>query len=383
MMLLSKPHLPSQSTHHQVTPEPKVILSLRIESCEHMYASACLSFSQMLHSSLRLGAADFEFLQEIEKLMVSQLVALTFVTPTPELHLPYIANMTHLTSLTLKGRVYDEEGDVECLGSSLTLLQSLAALQTLDLFGFKQPVLSFQHLQSLRKLSLEVCENDVCDLTSGTQITSLALTWYRSLPLRILLPAGSSVQLQRLSISIDFTSDGAYQELQNLQDASQLTYLEFDYADPANFVEGGWPASMPYLETIWLATEHALPQQLVDYTHLRNLDITCYSDRHGRSLPTCFSQLTQLDILRVAARVARGLSEFPVCLLQLTQLSSLDLSGSDYFGVDLPHEIVCFSEIAALTNLGMCGVRLSSTAHQQLTSLKTLLCPGVLHWKSC
>ena len=168
-----------------------------------------------------------------------------------------------------------------------------------------------------------------------------------------------------------------------MQDASQLTYLGFDTAYPANFDEGGWPAFMPHLETIRLATEHALPQQLVDYSHLRNLDIRCYSDHHGWSLPTWFSCLTQLDSLRVAAPVAHGLSEFPVCLLQLRQLSSLDLSRSDFFGVDLPHEIIRFSEFTALTNLGMCGVQSSSRAHQQLTSLKTLLHPGVLHWESC
>ena len=333
---------------------------------------------------MRLAAAGFEILQQFEGLFVNKLVALTFDTQAPELHLQHVAKMIHLTSLKLRGSNHDEEGSVKCSGSSLTLLQSLAALHTLDLFSFKEPVVSFQQLHALRKLSLGICETNVCDLTDGTQITSLTLNWWWSLPQRILLPSGSSVQLQHLSISADawLTSDDLYLELQNLQDASQLTYLEFHCAYPANFVAGGWPTVTPHLEVVKLATEHALPQQLVDYSHLRLLDIACYSDHHARSLPTWVSQLTQLDSLRVVAQVAQGWSEFPVCLLHLRQLSSLDLSRSDFFGVNLPDEILHFSEFTALTNLGMCEVGSSSRAHQQLTSLKTLLGPGILHWKN-
>lgn len=132
-----------------------------------MYVRACL-FCKCCSSFLRLDAADFEFLQELERLLVNQLVALTFATGTPELHLQYLAKMTHLTALTLRGCIYDVDGVVRCLGSSLTLLKSLAALHTLDLFGFKEPVVSVQQLQSLRQLSLNLCETDVCDLTNGT-----------------------------------------------------------------------------------------------------------------------------------------------------------------------------------------------------------------------
>lgn len=135
---------------------------------------------------------------------------------------------------------------------------------------------------------------------------------------------------------------------------------------------------MPHLDTVKLAIPSALPQQLVDYSSLRHLDITCYD----RTLPTWMSQLTQLDTLRVDAAAAadRRCSEFPVCLLQLKQLSSLDLYHILLVGNDLLEEIAHFSNFVALTDLCMCQVQPNSGAHQQLTSLESLLGLGVLHW---
>lgn len=113
--------------------------------------------------------------------------------------------------------------------------------------------MDLQLLQSLRKLSIGACETDVCDLTGGTQISSLALTWKCSLPRHFLLPIGSDAQLQHFFSSCQYRFD-SYQELQNLQaDASQLTYLDFACAYPDNFDLIGWPASMPHLDTKQLA----------------------------------------------------------------------------------------------------------------------------------
>ena len=331
-------------------------------------------FWTVVHSSLRLAAAGFDFAQEFEGLLVNKLVAVH--TWAQELHLQHVAKMTHLTSLTLRGGYPDATGSA---GNCLTLLQSLAELHTLDLMGVRQAAAGFQQLHSLRELSLVRCKTDPCDLSSCTQITSLALTWSWSLPQRIMLPSSSNVQLQHLSISAAYKSE-LYQELQNLQDASQLTYLEFDSAYPANFDEGGWPAFLPCLTTVKLATEHALPQQLVDYSRLRHHDAVCYGKRYGQSLPFWLSQLTQLDTLRVFDPDADESFEFPVCLLQLMQLSSLRLPQNSYD--ELPVDIVQFSEFTALTVLDMGHVQSSSRAHQQLSSLNSLLAPGVLHWQS-
>ena len=242
--------------------------------------------------------------------------------------------------------------------------------------------MDLQQLQSLRKLVLNACGTSICDLSSCTQITSLAITLFLSLPQHILLPTGSSVQLQHLSFSAWIGFEDRFQELQNLQDASQLSYLDFTGTYPVNFVEGAWPAYMPHLDTVKLAISSALPQQLVDYSSLRHLDISCHSEQacHGRSLPNWMSQLTQPDTLRVDAAAVRGLSEFPVCLLQLRQLSGLDLSRTFFLLTDLPEEILQFSEFANLTSLCMCPVQPNSRAHRRLTRLENLLGPGILHW---
>ena len=117
---------------------------------------------------------------------------------------------------------------------------------------------------------------------------------------------------------------------------------------------------MPRLETVKPATEHALPQQLIDYSHLRHLDVLCYGKCYGRSLLFWMLQLAQLDTLRVFAPDVDKSFEFPLCLLQLKQLSSLRLPHTEYSYTELPVEIVHFSEFTALTNLDMGTIQSSS-----------------------
>lgn len=141
--------------------------------------------------------------------------------------------------------------------------------------------------------------------------------------------------------------------------------------------EEGWPKSMPCLNTIKAGmVPYSLPQQLVGYSQLRNLDMTCYS---VSVLPSWFSQFTQLDTLRV--RFEEGFSKFPECVLHLKQLSSLNLACNDLDRIDLPVDIVRFSEFCALTRLDLRSPitpQYSAKARKKLQHLNTLLGPDVL-----
>lgn len=151
-----------------------------------------------------------------------------------------------------------------------------------------------------------------------------------------------------------------------------------------NALNSSWPLSIPRLKTIKCdVMSCGPPQQLLGYPQLRHLSIHYFS---VFTMPTWFSQLTQLDTLCICAG-DREL-EFPGCLLQLRQLSSLDLicvqSAPDC--VELPTEIPQFSEFTALTRLHMRwsfragGSAYSSRARQQLANLSSLLGPDILYY---
>lgn len=110
---------------------------------------------------------------------------------------------------------------------------------------------------------------------------------------------------------------------------------------------------MPHLKAIKTDSMLGLPpQQLVNYSNLRHLDISCHRMRHELFvLPTWCPHFTQLDALRLS--VPSGFPEFPVCLLQLRQLSVLDLVYISVHHNVLPVEILQFSEFTALTVLDM------------------------------
>ena len=65
-----------------------------------------------------------------------------------------------------------------------------------------------------------------------------------------------------------------FEELKNLQDATQLTSMQLFNLFPRNLDEGDWPLSISHLNTI----EADLmpdwpPKQLLNYSKLRHLDI--------------------------------------------------------------------------------------------------------------
>ena len=259
--------------------------------------------SVLFHSDL--AAAGPDFLCSCDDLLVKTLVVLNFETMAPWLHLGKVAQMTHLTSLGLTGMTSGDQPDKPSLNKlTLLQLQTLAKLHTLTLYGFKEPDLDLQWLQSLRSLCLDACDTDFCDLTSCTQLTSLMIIWnWRQptdvgwrMPRRLWLPAGSNVQLQDLSVSAVLGGDDYFEELKNLQDATQLTSIDFQNTYPENLNERGWPVSMPHLNTIQAdAMPWWPPQQLADYSQLRHLQI--HVEHHASptpAMPTWISQLTHL-----------------------------------------------------------------------------------------
>lgn len=118
---------------------------------------------------------------------------------------------------------------------------SFAGLRNLDLHDFwiQQPNLDVQRLQSLRKLSLGTCLAGICDFSRCTQVTSLAVTLGMPISGQVLLPAGSNVQLQHLSVSGEHEAPIYFQELHNLQDATKFTSIEFDEILLADLNERG------------------------------------------------------------------------------------------------------------------------------------------------
>lgn len=204
---------------------------------------------------------------------------------------------------------------------------------------------------------------------------------------RLFLPVGRDVRLQNLSLSAGHRHH-VYDSLFNLQDATQLTAIEFNSKFPVNLLENGWPLSMPCLNTVKLGgLPVSPPQELVKYAQLRHLDIQVSETIW--TLPTWFfSQLTQLATLRIGC--TGGLSGFPGCLLQLPQLSSLDVrcvhGGDDC--IELPAEILQFSEFTALTNIHLKWSHktaggpsaFSSRTLQQLDNLRGLLLPAIVHY---
>ncbi|KAL3136469.1 hypothetical protein ABBQ38_005722 [Trebouxia sp. C0009 RCD-2024] len=314
-------------------------------------------------------------------MLASTLALLHLEVTELEQQLQDVVEMTGLTSLTLE--VIPGSGiyvDGFPAGDKLTLLQSLADLQTLHLLQFQQPNMDLQRLQSLRKLIIDDCYTACYDMTSCTQITSIDIACSDAMytPARVLLPTGSNVQLQPLSI----TAEDDF-KLRNLQDASQLTSMEFNCTYPLNCMEAskGLPTFMPCLNTIKALMVQCLPRpQLARYSQLRHLVMTiCHMDPTIVALPNWCSQLTQLDTLRV--HVVNGLSNFPKCLLELKQLSSLNLASSDFHLKELPDQIFRFSEFTALTHLDSrppYAMAYGANAHQKFLCLQSLMSPDVL-----
>ena len=131
--------------------------------------------------------------------------------------------MLGLTSLTLEGGSHDMGSKA---ADQLALLQSLPFLCHLSLSSFDEPVSGFEGLTALRELFLSSCGNSDFDFGCCTQIAQLSLTWSDTLPEAVVLPAGNSVNLQRLSLSSESEKDCYSYRLENLQAATQLILVD-------------------------------------------------------------------------------------------------------------------------------------------------------------
>ena len=227
--------------------------------------------------------------------------------------------MTSLTSLSLNARAIDP---TTTGGDQLTLLQRLAQLHTLAVEFITQPDLELQRLCALRELELTACSCSVCNISSLTQITRLFIGWVEASE-EYVLPAGPKVHLQQLQCcSRNKNNCRQFRALHNLQDATQLTSVEFRCTYPLNLQTFGWPPCMPSLQVIKVSQmPHEPPEQLTAYSDLRELDMVCHvmDGPARRPLPDWVSQLTQLERLRVTRY---NFSEFPTCLLHLTASKS-------------------------------------------------------------
>lgn len=209
--------------------------------------------------------------------------------------------MSHLTFLSLEGKHQAKMPSLHKL--TLPQLLRLANLHTLKLCGFSKPDLDWQQLQPLRRLALCACHTDVFDLTSCTHLTSLTIVWDSGQPQhtgllkpwRVLLPTGSNVQLQHLNIAARCLCMN-FEELRNLQDATQLTSMQFSNTHPDNLDERGWPMFMPHLIAYRASNSPDWPpQQLATYPQLCSLEIHV---PHAHRPPPAWmeSQLKHLDL---------------------------------------------------------------------------------------
>lgn len=280
------------------------------------------------------------------------------------LDLQHLFRLTQLTSLGLRGR-----GGLVRIVHSIEQghLQQPVYLQTLHLRRFDCVPSALVRLSSLRALDLEdywtVEEiTQGCDLSCGTQLTSISFRRYLPPDDDIVLgeglavftlPSGSDVQLECLKIVNDDLSS-PYTQLVNLGSASKLKHLRLEGTmPPASFV---WPDSLLNLTCLeGLKLRCVPPLGWKQYSTLQVLTLNNMSYPH---LPTWFSELTHLKVLGL--REAR-LKHFPLCLMHLSQLHSLDLSLIGGVGFLCPPElrspmrlsksIVQFAEWPFLTKL--------------------------------
>lgn len=225
------------------------------------------------------------------------------------------------------------------LGDALSHLSSLQHLGSLELSLCKNIFLQLDALQGLQQLRLSRCLDSTVDISSCTQITLLAMAWLDEQPSSILLPKGPSVSLQHFAVSAVNDAD-YFNRLDNLADATKLTYLEFFKTFPWQ-MEWNWPAAMPSLAVLKLHHfSGPLPAILSTYTCLQHLQLTSADlvSAHP-TVPICFSHLSNLKSLVLNDN---SFTEFPVSIMHLKQLKTLDLSSS-LRRVTLPVDIFGFS----------------------------------------
>lgn len=205
-------------------------------------------------------------------------------------------------------------------------LQAATQLTHLTLASIADPQLHFEGLTALRELSLEFCNMTVCDLSSCTRLTEVQIYWGDVISQEVNLPAGSTVQLQRLCI-LARHNQHYFSVLRKLEDATQLTYIHLRNTCPLDIGEHGWPEFMPSLQ-VFKANQipFAPPKQLTEYTNLRQVHLGChFKGPPADCLPKWSSQLSNLTKLETLS-ISGGFKQWPSFVMHLRQLRCLDLS---------------------------------------------------------
>ncbi len=242
-----------------------------------------------------------------------------------------IENLTRLTSLTLMD------------GTNLGSMSELPCLQCLDcvtLWGYSGLATKVENFAYLQSLFLSEGQDEICNLSSCSNLTDLSLGCMGDVVKQVLLPEGNHVMLCYLSIGecqepkFDFV-------MENLSAATKLREVQFLDAYPSNFASGGWPISLPHLTMVRLTGLHGdLPAQLASYPALREFVLTRYQQS---SLPAWLSCMTQLTSLTISYG---KLTHFPRDILQLSQLRQLIMPNSPTFS--LTRDMLCLAHWPAL-----------------------------------
>jgi Leucine-rich repeat (LRR) protein len=236
---------------------------------------------------------------------------------------------------------------VQTYSSQPTALSTLTALTSLELrgpCGNAQQRISAQHLQPLTRLcQLSLRQIDLA--CSGQQLLSLqSLTALQALEVDtcqpLFLPAELLAQLTRLdlrnSVACANAPWAALQHLEDLalcscsllavpQQLSALTALTLDLSDNRELA-GGWQHLLPLtkllLFSVYNCSLTAVPEQVSALTALARLDLSSNRLSGGWQHLLPLRQLQDLNLSEC------GLTAMPEELSSLTHLTRLDLSGN-------------------------------------------------------
>ena len=266
-------------------------------------------------------------------LLSGMLTSLTCLVPPPAASMLVLSSLTRLTYLALDGEAIYQIED------SLSILQTLSSLCKMELISVEDTCTGLAALVALQQLTLS-CFGPLCDLSSCTQFTSLAINL--SDVEKHCLPNNGAVQLQWLSFDSDVDPDWEF-TLENLAAATQLTHLFFDHCYPDNLF---WPDASPQLQEISLSgLSHPVPSCLLCCPMLTSLQLDSVIQL---ALPDWFSGMKQLKGFDL---MGLQLEHFPQSILQLTGLQHLNICVLPS-QLQLPSDIVDLAQWPHLSYLG-------------------------------
>ena len=206
----------------------------------------------------------------------------------------------------------------------LTGLASLWQLQRLKVMHLAvQPRLLsvLSQLVLLRSLSLGIRNWAHQDLSTLTQIETLAFKQMSNRIVPLVLPQGNNVMLQHLKLD-------AICNLHGLEALSRLKSIAIHRNQLYTYVGNiAWPSQLPHIEEIRIDSNvfhnshYTLPKSWQSYPSLRNLTMPGFT---APDLPSWVSALQQLQMLDISKS---NFALFPPSLTLLCSLQNLKLDG--------------------------------------------------------